>query len=208
MPFEEVRGKLRLDSHTYRGLKEVPLDQIVGSVARYHDFSRAFRPCHESQRQRWQSAMHYREWQDRQHIHTILFEEAADWFDTVYARMVKVIQEQKMLEEFPGRTEADLVAYILRYRDELHREWPDIPSTPAPSLVDANPPEERREAEEPRWRSEQAAQEFVAGAYQDRWARLTAWVKRRVLGRRFSTAGQGAIRHKFRTTPHYPSNQC
>lgn len=169
LPFEEVREKLRLGSHTYRGLRDVPLDQIVGSLARYHDFSRAFRPRRESQRQRRQSVMHYREWQDRQHIYTISFEEAAaDWFDTVHAPMVEVIREQKTLEEFPGRTEADLVAYILRYRDELHREWLDIPSTPAPSLVDANPPEERREAEEPRRRSEQAAQEFVAGAHRDR----------------------------------------
>jgi hypothetical protein len=57
LPFEEVRRTLQLRSQTYLGLQDVPLDRVVGSVARYHDFSRAFMPRRESLRQRWQRAM-------------------------------------------------------------------------------------------------------------------------------------------------------
>ena len=53
LPFEEVRRALRLGSQTYQGVQEVPLSQIVGSVARYHDFNRAFLPRREQMRERW-----------------------------------------------------------------------------------------------------------------------------------------------------------
>ncbi len=35
------------------------------------------------------------------------------WYDTVYVPIVKVIRQSKILEEFPGRTEADLYLWIL-----------------------------------------------------------------------------------------------
>jgi hypothetical protein len=54
LPFEEIRQKLRLDSGTYQGLRNVPLDHIVGSVERYLDFTRAFLPRKDALRQRWQ----------------------------------------------------------------------------------------------------------------------------------------------------------
>jgi hypothetical protein len=53
LPFEEVRQKLRLASHAYRGCQDVPLDQIVGSVDRYHEFTRSFLPRYNTMRQRW-----------------------------------------------------------------------------------------------------------------------------------------------------------
>jgi hypothetical protein len=276
LPFEEVRKKLRLGSQTYRGLQDVPLDQIVGSVARYHDFSRAFRPRRESLRSRWQRALklqgrfppidvykvgdvyfvvdgnhrvsvarqagaatiqahvweyktrvpvesnddlndiwirqeyleflqqthldvnrpeqrivftvpgryrqlgeeiaRHRQWLDGQHIYTVSFEEAAaDWFDAVYMPMLKIIHEKNVLAAFPGRTAADLAAYILRYRDELRQQWDQAPATPAVSLVDAKSPDQ------PRSHPEQVAQKFAEKARQDRWTRLVAWIKRRIL---------------------------
>ena len=282
LPFEEVRRTLHLSSQTYKGLQQVPLDQIVGSVARYHDFSRAFLPRRESLRHRWRRAMklqerlppidlyqvgavyfvvdgnhrvsvarqsgartiqahvweyktrvpvesndalndifirqeylefleqsrldvnrpeqrilftvpgryrqlgeeiaRHREWLDRHHVYTVSFEEAAaDWFDTVYMPMVKVIREQNVRAEFPGRTESDLVAYILRYRDELQQQWIEFPPAPAPSLVDAGPADEQPETHEPRQRSKQVAQEFIAKTRHDWWGRFIAWIKRRVL---------------------------
>jgi hypothetical protein len=54
LPFEEIRQKLHLDSETYQGLQDVPLDHIVGSVERYLDFNRAFLPRKDALRQRWQ----------------------------------------------------------------------------------------------------------------------------------------------------------
>lgn len=277
LPFEEVRKTLHLGSQTYRGLQDVPLDQIVGSVARYHDFSRAFMPRRDVLRQRWQRVrkLHgrlkpidlyqvgdayfvvdgnhrvsvarqagastiqahvweyetrvpvesndslndilirqeylefleqsrldvnrpeqrivftvpgryrqlgeemarHRAWLDGQHVYTVSFEEAAaDWFDSVYLPMVKIIHEKNMLAEFPGRTEADLVAYTLRYRDELRRQWLQAFPPPAPSLVDDEPAGESSPT-----KAEQLAQEFVAKARHNWWSRLVAWVKRRIL---------------------------
>lgn len=54
LPFEEVRQKLHLRNAQYLGLQDVPLDQIVGSVGRYRDFTRAFFPRQEDMGERWQ----------------------------------------------------------------------------------------------------------------------------------------------------------
>jgi hypothetical protein len=53
LPFEEVRQKLRLASRFYKGLYEVPLSQIIGSVGRHRDFTRSFLPRHSGIRDRW-----------------------------------------------------------------------------------------------------------------------------------------------------------
>ena len=53
LPFEEVRQKLRLRSAHYLGLQDVPLDQIVGSVGRYRDFTRSFFPRQDDLQERW-----------------------------------------------------------------------------------------------------------------------------------------------------------
>ncbi len=53
LPFEKVREQLRLRNPQYRGLQEVPLDQIVGSVGRYRDFTRTFLPRKDELRERW-----------------------------------------------------------------------------------------------------------------------------------------------------------
>jgi len=53
LPFEQVREQLRLSNQHFRGLHEVPLDQIVGSVGRYQDFTRTFLPRSDELRERW-----------------------------------------------------------------------------------------------------------------------------------------------------------
>ena len=53
LAFEEVQGRLRLASRAYRGMRDVPLGQIVGSVGRYRDFTRSFLPRRGEMRQRW-----------------------------------------------------------------------------------------------------------------------------------------------------------
>jgi len=53
LPFDEVRQQLRLYHKRYRGLQDVPLDQIVGSVGRYRDFTRAFLPRQDGLEDRW-----------------------------------------------------------------------------------------------------------------------------------------------------------
>ncbi len=53
LPFEEIRKKLRQQSPLYKGIVEVPLDQIVGSVGRYKDLNRHFLPLNSSMEERW-----------------------------------------------------------------------------------------------------------------------------------------------------------
>ena len=44
LSYEEVRKKLKVGPGGVRTLKDIPLDAIVGSVGRYHDFTRSFLP--------------------------------------------------------------------------------------------------------------------------------------------------------------------
>ena len=53
LPFEEVRHRLGLRDTRYLGLQNVPLEQIVGSVGRYRDFTRAFFPRKDELQDRW-----------------------------------------------------------------------------------------------------------------------------------------------------------
>lgn len=54
MSFEDVHQKLQLANLHYLDVQEVPLDQIVGSVGRYTDFTRAFFPRQDHLQARWQ----------------------------------------------------------------------------------------------------------------------------------------------------------
>lgn len=54
LPFEEVRRNLGLRHLVNRGLQQVPLDRIVGTLGRAREFSRAFLPRRELLRDRWQ----------------------------------------------------------------------------------------------------------------------------------------------------------
>lgn len=54
LPFDAVREKLRLRHSVDRGVADVPLDRIVGSLGRDRDFNRLFFPRGESLRGRWE----------------------------------------------------------------------------------------------------------------------------------------------------------
>jgi hypothetical protein len=44
IPFDEASRRLRVSGRSYLGIREIPMEQIVGSVDREHDFDRSFRP--------------------------------------------------------------------------------------------------------------------------------------------------------------------
>ncbi len=53
LSFEEVREKLKSGSKIRRGVRDIPLDAIIGSVGRHTDFTRKFLPRHDSDAERW-----------------------------------------------------------------------------------------------------------------------------------------------------------
>jgi nucleotide-binding universal stress UspA family protein len=53
MPYNEVVEMLQPAEQVEHGLQEIPLDQIVGSVGRYHDFTRDFLPKSDANQERW-----------------------------------------------------------------------------------------------------------------------------------------------------------
>lgn len=239
LPFEKVRQKLHLASRSYRGLHEVPLVKIVGSVDRYRDFTRSFLPRRSRLRQRWSRIdwlatakgtppielykvgdcyfvldgnhrvsvarrakshsieAHVWEYQTRIPLepditiddllikeeylefleHTRLdksrpdqrieftipggyreltyqitlyqdvlgriderpfsYEEAATyWYDMIYTAVVQIIQQQDVLRDFPGRTEADLFVWVIHHQHELSEAYGyPVPMTEASDHV-------------------------------------------------------------------------
>lgn len=53
LSFDVVRERLRLREERYRGLQDIPLNKIVGSVGRYKDFTATFLPKMNEMRERW-----------------------------------------------------------------------------------------------------------------------------------------------------------
>ena len=51
--YDEVAQMLHAEGTTRRGLQDVPLDAIVGSVGRYGDFTRTFLPRRDRDQERW-----------------------------------------------------------------------------------------------------------------------------------------------------------
>jgi len=51
--YPDVRHNLRATTSTSRGLQDIPIDAIVGSVGRCTDFTRSFLPLKDSDRARW-----------------------------------------------------------------------------------------------------------------------------------------------------------
>ncbi len=65
LPYDEIRKSLPLSNQHYIGLRQVPVEQIVGSVSRYNDFDRAFLPRHTHTQGRWMSI-------DRAHLSDVV----------------------------------------------------------------------------------------------------------------------------------------
>ncbi len=54
LSYDEIKEKLRVGGPIYRGVQTVRIDQIVGSLNRYHQFDRAFLPTQGETAERWQ----------------------------------------------------------------------------------------------------------------------------------------------------------
>lgn len=226
LSFNDVQNALPMKGQHYRGLQQVPISSIVGSVDRYHDFDRDFLPKQSHTRPRWESVDRanltdvilppvqlykvgdvyfvkdgnhrvsvakekgaeyidaevielpitvplspdtdprdllrlgeYARFLEQtkldvlrpgvnieftslgrydvllEHISAhrwymgidqnrpVSWEEAVlDWYDNVYLPVVKVIEETGILEDFPGRTPADLYLWIMDHGWYLHEE--------------------------------------------------------------------------------------
>ncbi len=53
LSFDDIRERLKLSEESYKGLREIPIDQIAGSVGRYRDFTNHFLPRRGTMQERW-----------------------------------------------------------------------------------------------------------------------------------------------------------
>ncbi|MEM9952848.1 MAG: hypothetical protein AAF846_14670 [Chloroflexota bacterium] len=53
LSFDDVRARLRLREESYKGLHDIPVDKIVGSVGRHKDFTNKFLPKTHEMKERW-----------------------------------------------------------------------------------------------------------------------------------------------------------
>ena len=53
IPFAEIRNALRQQNPLYRGIQQVEIAKIIGSVGRYLDFNRKFMPLFDEMAERW-----------------------------------------------------------------------------------------------------------------------------------------------------------
>lgn len=227
LPFDEVRTRLPVKGQHYAGMREIPLDAIIGSVSRYNDFDRVFLPRQTHTRDRWENVdsahlqdiilppievyqigdayfvkdgnhrvsvarlkgqafidayvirldvpveiepdldlntlalkqeegeflektrlKEYRpdaevqltipgmytnlldhirvhRWYMGEKINGNVTEQEAvvDWYDAVYMPLVEIIRRQKILRQFPDRTESDLYLWIIEHRWYLQEEY-------------------------------------------------------------------------------------
>ncbi len=63
LSYDQIKEKLHIGGPIYRGVQTIRLDQIAGSLNRYHQFDRLFLPTQDDTSQRWQNISHafYRE---------------------------------------------------------------------------------------------------------------------------------------------------
>ncbi len=50
-------------------------------------------------------------------------EAVISWYDNVYLPMVRIVREQQILEEFPGRTESDVYVWIIENLEDLRQDF-------------------------------------------------------------------------------------
>ena len=55
LSYDEIKEKLHIGGPIYRGVQTVRVDQIAGSLNRYHEFDRVFMPASDQLADRWQS---------------------------------------------------------------------------------------------------------------------------------------------------------
>src|SRR5215212_9840642 len=55
LSYDDIKEKLHIGGPIYRGVQTVLVDQIAGSLNRYHEFDRVFLPASDKLAERWQS---------------------------------------------------------------------------------------------------------------------------------------------------------
>ncbi len=55
LSYDDIKEKLHIGGPIYRGVKTVRVDQIAGSLNRYHEFDRVFLPASDKLAARWQN---------------------------------------------------------------------------------------------------------------------------------------------------------
>jgi hypothetical protein len=55
LSYDEIKEKLHIGGPIYRGVQTVLVEQIIGSLNRYHEFDRVFLPASDALAARWQS---------------------------------------------------------------------------------------------------------------------------------------------------------
>ncbi len=55
LSYDEIKEKLHIGGPIYRGVQTVRVDQIAGSLNRYHEFDQVFLPLNDKLADRWQS---------------------------------------------------------------------------------------------------------------------------------------------------------
>ena len=53
LSFGDVRARLRLREESYKGLQDIPVDKIIGSVGRHKEFTQTFLPKSNETQERW-----------------------------------------------------------------------------------------------------------------------------------------------------------
>jgi hypothetical protein len=67
----------------------------------------------------------------------ISYEEAVgSWYDNVYTPLIDLIWERAVLKNFPGRTEADLYAWLIHHRAALEEEFSALGHVPTEDIVE------------------------------------------------------------------------
>jgi hypothetical protein len=61
-------------------------------------------------------------------------EAVASWYDRVYMPIVQKIREMGIMQEFPGRTEADLYLWIAYHREALREQY-GLKAPPQPAVA-------------------------------------------------------------------------
>jgi hypothetical protein len=69
--------------------------------------------------------------------HAISSDEAVgSWYDNVYMPMIELIRNYNVLDQFPGRTEADLYAWLLKHQEALRLHLGGDSVTPEETVQD------------------------------------------------------------------------
>ncbi len=63
-------------------------------------------------------------------------EAVADWYDNVYMPLISLIRDYGMLSQFPGRTEADLYAWLIKHQEALRLHLGGEVLTPEETVKD------------------------------------------------------------------------